>query len=88
MFDGFADAERAEEEYYKSLSPEQRLDLLLEIIAPDRKILTVEDPVEYQLEGINQIQVKPQNSISAALLEGVKPKGFPTETTPPRTGAD
>ena len=27
---------------------------------PDRKILTVEDPVEYQLEGINQIQVKPQ----------------------------
>lgn len=33
MFDSFADAERAEEEYYKSLSPEQRLDLLLEIIA-------------------------------------------------------
>ena len=25
-----------------------------------RKILTVEDPVEYQLEGVNQIQVKPQ----------------------------
>lgn len=25
---------------------------------PGRKILTVEDPVEYQLEGINQIQVK------------------------------
>lgn len=33
IFDSFADAERAEEEYYKSLSPEQRLDLLLEIIA-------------------------------------------------------
>jgi general secretion pathway protein E len=27
---------------------------------PERKILTVEDPVEYQLEGINQIQVKSQ----------------------------
>ncbi len=26
---------------------------------PERKIITVEDPVEYQLEGINQIQVKP-----------------------------
>lgn len=25
----------------------------------DRKIITVEDPVEYQLQGINQIQVKP-----------------------------
>ncbi|MRJ20181.1 type II secretion system protein GspE [Pseudomonas haemolytica] len=25
----------------------------------ERKIITVEDPVEYQLEGINQIQVKP-----------------------------
>lgn len=25
----------------------------------DRKIITVEDPVEYQLDGINQIQVKP-----------------------------
>ena len=27
---------------------------------PDVKILTVEDPVEYQMPGINQIQVKPQ----------------------------
>jgi general secretion pathway protein E len=27
---------------------------------PDVKIITVEDPVEYQLEGINQIQAKPQ----------------------------
>ena len=25
---------------------------------PERKIITVEDPVEYQLEGINQIQAK------------------------------
>jgi general secretion pathway protein E len=27
---------------------------------PERKILSVEDPVEYNIEGINQIQVKPQ----------------------------
>jgi general secretion pathway protein E len=27
---------------------------------PDLKIITVEDPVEYQIEGINQIQAKPQ----------------------------
>ncbi|HRZ24178.1 MAG TPA: type II secretion system ATPase GspE, partial [Candidatus Contendobacter sp.] len=31
---------------------------------PERKILTVEDPVEYQLEGINQIQVKPQINLN------------------------
>ncbi len=30
------------------------------INTPDRKIITVEDPVEYQLGGVNQIQVKPQ----------------------------
>ena len=33
---------------------------------PERKILTVEDPVEYQLEGINQIQVKPQIDLTFA----------------------
>lgn len=30
------------------------------INSADKKIITVEDPVEYQLKGINQIQVKPQ----------------------------
>lgn len=30
------------------------------INAPDKKIITVEDPIEYQIKGINQIQVKPQ----------------------------
>ena len=29
--------------------------------SPDVKIITVEDPVEYQLDGINQIQVKPRD---------------------------
>lgn len=31
-----------------------------------RKILTVEDPVEYQIDGINQIQVKPQINLTFA----------------------
>jgi len=31
---------------------------LEKINSPDKKIITVEDPVEYQLKGINQIQVK------------------------------
>jgi general secretion pathway protein E len=30
------------------------------INSSDRKIITVEDPIEYHLKGINQIQVKPQ----------------------------
>jgi general secretion pathway protein E len=33
---------------------------------PDVKILTVEDPVEYQMAGINQIQVKPQINLTFA----------------------
>jgi general secretion pathway protein E len=40
----------------------------------ERKIITVEDPVEYQLEGINQIQAKPQIGLtfSAALRSIVR----------------
>jgi general secretion pathway protein E len=33
---------------------------------PDRKILTIEDPIEYRLSGINQTQVKPQIGLSFA----------------------
>jgi general secretion pathway protein E len=33
---------------------------LQKINSPDKKIITVEDPVEYQLKGVNQIQVKAQ----------------------------
>ena len=33
---------------------------------PDVKIVTVEDPVEYQMAGINQIQVKPQIQLTFA----------------------
>ena len=32
----------------------------------ERKIITVEDPVEYNIDGINQIQVKPQIGLSFA----------------------
>jgi general secretion pathway protein E len=34
--------------------------------SPDRKILTVEDPIEYLLEGINQVQVRPQIGLTFA----------------------
>lgn len=33
---------------------------------PNRKIITVEDPVEYQLAGINQVQVNPQVQMTFA----------------------
>ena len=33
---------------------------------PQRKIVTAEDPVEYELVGINQVQVKPRIGLSFA----------------------
>ncbi|HKV65006.1 MAG TPA: type II secretion system ATPase GspE [Rhodanobacteraceae bacterium] len=39
---------------------------LSKINTPERKIITVEDPVEYQIEGINQMQVKPQIGLDFA----------------------
>ncbi len=33
---------------------------------PDKKIITIEDPVEYQMDGINQIHVNPQIGLSFA----------------------
>jgi general secretion pathway protein E len=36
------------------------------INSPERKILTVEDPVEYQLKGVNQIAVKPKIGLTFA----------------------
>ncbi|MEA1866498.1 MAG: ATPase, T2SS/T4P/T4SS family [Thermodesulfobacteriota bacterium] len=36
------------------------------INAPDKKIVTVEDPVEYQLDGINQIQIRPKIGLDFA----------------------
>lgn len=39
---------------------------LQEINRPDRKIITVEDPVEYQLSGINQVPVRAEVGLSFA----------------------
>jgi general secretion pathway protein E len=41
---------------------------LLALNSVSRKIVTVEDPIEYQLRGINQIQVKPQIGLNFASL--------------------
>jgi general secretion pathway protein E len=40
--------------------------VLGKINSPEKKIITVEDPVEYQLRGINQIQVKPAIGLTFA----------------------
>ncbi len=39
---------------------------LLRLNTPEKKILTVEDPIEYQLDGVNQIQVKPRIDLTFA----------------------
>ncbi|MFN4228088.1 MAG: GspE/PulE family protein [Candidatus Ratteibacteria bacterium] len=36
------------------------------INTPEKNIVTIEDPVEYQLEGINQVQVKPKIGLTFA----------------------
>lgn len=40
--------------------------VLNELNTPDKKIITVEDPVEYQLSGINQVQVRAQIDLTFA----------------------
>jgi len=39
---------------------------LTELNTIDKKVLTIEDPVEYHLQGINQVQVKPQIGLTFA----------------------
>ncbi|GAH07629.1 unnamed protein product, partial [marine sediment metagenome] len=39
---------------------------LSKINSPDKNIITVEDPIEYQLPGISQIQVKPKIGLTFA----------------------
>ena len=41
---------------------------LLSLNSIARKVVTVEDPIEYQLPGVNQIQVKPQIGLNFATL--------------------
>lgn len=40
--------------------------VLKELVSPEIKIITVEDPVEYSMEGVNQIQVNPQINLTFA----------------------
>jgi general secretion pathway protein E len=39
---------------------------LARLNAPTRKILTIEDPIEYEIRGVNQTQVKPQIGLTFA----------------------
>ena len=39
---------------------------LQEVNGPDRNIITVEDPVEYELDGIKQVQVEPKAGVTFA----------------------
>ncbi|MBI4483780.1 MAG: type II secretion system ATPase GspE [Acidobacteria bacterium] len=39
---------------------------LSKINLPDKKIITIEDPVEYQIDGVNQIHVNPQIGLTFA----------------------
>ena len=39
---------------------------MAELNKPDRKLITVEDPVEYQLSGVNQVQVRPSIGLTFA----------------------
>ncbi len=41
--------------------------VLSQLNTPERNIITIEDPVEYQLEGITQIQVKPDIKLDFAM---------------------
>ncbi len=43
---------------------------LEKVRSPELKVLTIEDPIEYQLEGVNQIQVRP--TIGLDFAEGLR----------------
>jgi len=77
---GFDDLMLARMEHFTSLPPGMFLvtgptgsgksttlySALKRINQPDRKIITIEDPVEYQMDGINQIHVNPQIGLTFA----------------------
>lgn len=42
-----------------------------ELNSPQRKIITLEDPIEYELEGVTQVPVRAEDSTFALRLEGV-----------------
>ena len=77
---GFTDYMLARMEYYTSLphgiflvtgptgsgKSTTLYSALKRINQPDKKIITIEDPVEYQMDGINQIHVNPQIGLTFA----------------------
>jgi hypothetical protein len=61
---------RSEVLFYRSDRQRQEYDTVLGIELPEgstKNITTVEDPVEYRLGGINQIQIKPDIDLDFAL---------------------
>ena len=53
---------------------------LKRINQPDKKIITIEDPVEYQMDGINQIHVNPQIGLTFAPGSGTSCARTPTSS--------
>ena len=48
---------------------------LNQLNTPDRNIITVEDPVEYRLPGINQVQIHPKAGLTfAGALRSILPR--------------
>src|SRR5207248_3536578 len=39
---------------------------LLELNTPEKNIITIEDPVEYQVKGVTQVQVNPKSGLTFA----------------------
>jgi hypothetical protein len=52
MYDSFAAAEAAELEYYRSLSPQQRMDILLDLVARYRESL---DEAEQRFARVHRV---------------------------------
>ena len=46
---------------------------LNQLNTPDRNIITVEDPVEYRLPGINQVQINPKAGLTFAVGAALDP---------------
>ena len=65
---GTAERHRAGHRPDRQRQDDDAVHRLLQLNTVARKIVTVEDPIEYQLAGINQIQVKPQIGLNFASL--------------------
>jgi len=42
--------------------------MLSKLNSPERNIITIEDPIEYQLDGINQVEVKPRANLTFSTI--------------------